>query len=226
MCCWAMTAAQMRARRCVRPGTLIDGAGARPDLAGVAGMQPDGRLRQIVEQIEQASALDGAAEAIQRAGRSVLGNGAARRVLTGAPIGHPLHAALVAMPIGSWVSASVLDLGAGNRDAARKLIAFGCLAALPTAAAGAADWLDTTGPERRVGLVHAVLNDLALTIYLASWRSRRRGHHLSGAAAALIGSGVLAASGWLGGHLAYSRGVGVEVPHAPNAAAPHAPREA
>jgi uncharacterized membrane protein len=180
-------------------------------------MQPDGALRQVVDQIEQARALDGVAEAIQRAGRSVLGNGLARRVLTGAPLGHPLHPALVAVPIGSWVSASVLDLTAGDRAAARRLIGFGCLAALPTAAAGAADWLGTTGPERRVGLVHAALNDLALTIYAVSWRSRRHGRNGTGAAIALIGSGVLAASGWLGGYLAYSRGVGVEVPHPPDA---------
>jgi uncharacterized membrane protein len=189
-------------------------------------MQPVGPLRQFVEKIETASALDGAAELIQRAGRAVLGNGSARRVLTGVPIGHPLHSALVAVPIGSWVSASVLDLSAGNRVAARKLTAFGCLAALPTAASGAADWLNTTGPERRVGLVHAALNDLALAIYLASWRARRHGNHHRGAAAALIGSGVLAASGWLGGHLAYSRGVGVDVPQAPNPTEPNAPHEA
>jgi uncharacterized membrane protein len=181
-------------------------------------MQPFGPLRQIVDQIEHADVLDGTAEAIQRAGRAVLGNGPVRRLLTGVPIGHPLHPALVAVPIGSWLSASVLDLTGGDRTAARRLIAFGCLTALPTAAAGAADWLDTAGPERRVGLVHAALNDLALVIYLMSWRSRRRGHRSSGAALALIGTGALAASGWLGGHLAYSRGVGVELPAVPDVA--------
>lgn len=189
-------------------------------------MQPDKSQPQIVDQIEQAKDLDGAAEAIQRVGRSVLGDGAARRVLTGVPIGHPLHPALVAVPIGSWLSASMLDFTGGNRAAARRLIGFGCLAALPTAAAGAADWLETTGAERRVGLVHAGLNDLALMIYLASWRSRRRGHEVTGALLALAGSGVVAASGWLGGHLAYSRGVGVEVQHAPGDDAPPAPPEA
>jgi uncharacterized membrane protein len=178
-------------------------------------MQPDGPLRHLVDQIEHATALDGVGEAIQRVGRTVIGGGPARRVLTGAPLGHPVHPALVAVPIGSWVSASVLDLSGGDRAAARRLVAFGCLSALPAAAAGAADWLDTTGPDRRVGLVHAALNDLALAVYLASWRSRRRGHHLTGVAAALLGSGVLAASGWLGGHLAFSRGVGVDRPRAP-----------
>jgi uncharacterized membrane protein len=189
-------------------------------------MQPDGPLRQVVARIEQAEFLDGAAEAIQRVGRSVVGDGSARRVLSGMPLGHPLHPALVAVPIGSWMSASMLDLTAGNRAAARRLIGFGCLAALPTAAAGAVDWLETTGPDRRTGLTHAALNDLALTIYLASWRSRRHGHNVTGVALALAGSGVLAASGWLGGHLAYSRGVGVETPQASGVNALHTSPEA
>ncbi len=177
-------------------------------------MQPEGPLRQVVESIEQAEFLDGPAAAIQRVARSVLGDASARRVLSGAPVGHPVHPALVAVPIGAWVSASMLDLTGGNRAAARSLIGFGCLAALPTAAAGAVDWLETTGPDRRVGLAHAALNDLALTIYLASWRSRRRGRHRKGVMLALAGSGVLAAGGWLGGHLAYTRGIGVQPPDA------------
>jgi uncharacterized membrane protein len=189
-------------------------------------MQPDSPLRQVVERIERAEFLDGAAEAIQRVGRRLVGDGSARRVLSGLPLGHPLHPALVAVPIGSWMSASMLDLTAGNRAAARRLIGFGCLAALPTAAAGAVDWLETTGPDRRIGLAHAALNDLALTIYLASWQSRRHGHNVTGVALALTGSGVLSASGWLGGHLAYSRGVGVQRPHTSTANALHAPPEA
>ena len=166
---------------------------------------------EIVEKIQHEERLDGAAEAIQRAGGSVLASdSSARRILTGVPLGHPLHPALVAVPIGAWLSASVLDLTAGNRAAARRLVGFGCLAAAPTAAAGLADWLETTGPARRVGLVHAGLNNVALSIYLTSWRSRRKGHNLTGAALALAGSTVLAAGGWLGAHLAYSLRVGVE----------------
>ena len=189
-------------------------------------MQPDGPLRQVVDRIERAEFLDGAAEAIQRVGRSVVGDGSARRVLSGIPLGHPLHPALVAVPIGSWMSASMLDLTTRNRAAARRLIGFGCLAALPTAAAGAVDWLETSGPDRRVGLAHAGLNDLALTIYLASWQSRRHGHGVTGVVLALAGSGVLAAGAWLGGHLAYSRGIGVERPPASGINAHQAPPEA
>jgi uncharacterized membrane protein len=168
-------------------------------------------MHQVVARIERAKLLDPIAEAIQQALRPILGAGTLGRLLSGAPLGHRLHPALVAVPIGSWVGASMLDLTAANRAAARRLVGFGCLAALPAAAAGATDWLETTGADRRTGLVHAALNDLALATYVASWRSRRRDHGLRGPALALAGSGVLGAAGWLGGHLAYSRGVGVQV---------------
>jgi uncharacterized membrane protein len=61
----------------------------------------------------------------------------------------------------------------------------------------------------RVGAVHAALNDLALGLYVASWLARGRDRRARGAVLALVGSGVLAASGWLGGHLVYRRGMGV-----------------
>lgn len=174
-------------------------------------MDTDTALNAIVTRIEGTKALDAAADPIQGAARSALRSDRVRAVLAGEPLGHRLHPALVTVPIGSWLSASVLDLTAGNRAAARRLIGFGCLAALPTAAAGARDWLDTTGGDRRTGLVHALLNDVALTLYFRSWRARRHGHGVQGVLLSLVGSCVLAAAGWLGGHLAYSRGVGVEV---------------
>jgi nitrite reductase/ring-hydroxylating ferredoxin subunit/uncharacterized membrane protein len=123
-----------------------------------------------------------------------------------------LHPALVAVPIGAWVGASWLDLTAGKsgRKAASRLVALGIVAAGPTALAGASDWLDTLEGERRVGFVHAMGNDVALGLYIASWLARRRGRHLRGTALALAGGGVLGVSGWLGGHLAYALGVGVD----------------
>jgi len=172
-------------------------------------MQPV--LSTAAERIESATGLDGVAEALQGLLRPLVGAGPVRTVLSGRPLGHPLHPALVAVPIGAWASASMLDLTPGNRAAAQRLIAFGCLAALPTAAAGASDWVDTKGADRRVGLVHLALNDVALLTFLASWRSRRRGRQARGAALAMLGSGIVAAGGWLGGHLAYTRGVGVEL---------------
>ncbi len=166
------------------------------------------RLDEAVGRLEQAKVLDGPAGAVQAVGRPLV-SGRVGEVLRGEPIGHPLHPALVAVPMGAWMSASLIDLTGGDAAAARRLVGLGVLAALPAAAAGAADWLRTSGEERRVGFVHAGLNDVALGLYAASWRSRAGGRRAKGTALALAGSGLLLASGWLGGHLAYRRGVGV-----------------
>jgi nitrite reductase/ring-hydroxylating ferredoxin subunit len=58
--------------------------------------------------------------------------------------------------------------------------------------------------------VHAALNYAALGLYTGSWLARRRGRRLKGALLALTGAGVLSGAGWLGGHLAYALGVGVD----------------
>jgi nitrite reductase/ring-hydroxylating ferredoxin subunit/uncharacterized membrane protein len=117
-----------------------------------------------------------------------------------------------AVAVGSWSAALYLDLlgGKRHRRAARHLIGLGNLAAVPTALSGASDWADTKGGERRVGLVHALVNDVALMLFVSSWWARRRGRPVKGVALSLAGSGVLSAGAWLGGHLAYGLGVGVD----------------
>jgi nitrite reductase/ring-hydroxylating ferredoxin subunit/uncharacterized membrane protein len=142
-----------------------------------------------------------------------------RDTASGTPLGHPLHPALVAIPVGSWSAATYLDLlgGKRHRQAARRLVGMGNLAAVPTAITGANDWAFTQGAERRVGFVHALLNDVALTLFISSWWTRR-GHPVKGIALSLAGSGVMSAAAWLGGHLAYGLGVGVDTTafqHAP-----------
>ncbi len=166
-------------------------------------------LQATAERIEQAKGLDAPAAAVSSIAAKAVRPGPVEDLLRGAPLGHPLHPGLVAVPIGAWTSAGVFDL-LGDRAGARRLIALGCLTALPAAASGAAEWLTTEGAAKRVGLVHAIVNDLALTSYALSWRARHRGLHGRGIALSVVGAGLLTAGGWLGGHLAYSLGVGVE----------------
>lgn len=166
-------------------------------------------LEKIVERIEAAEQLDGVAETVGGWARKLIPPGPVEDVLTGVPAGHPLHPAIVAVPIGAWVSVGLLD-ALGEDAAARRLTAFGCVTAVPAAAAGASDWVTTSGAERRVGLVHALVNDAALTAYGLSWFARRRGHRARGIALSALGAGLISAAGWLGGHLAYGRGVGVD----------------
>ena len=169
-------------------------------------------LEQFASGLEKSSTLDALGRATQSLVRRILPAPVAD-VLRGAPIGHPLHPALVAVPIGSWVSASLLDLTGGDAAAARRLVGFGVLAAVPSAVAGAADWAQidaaTETEAFRVAYVHALLNDLALTLYATSWLARRKDRRVKGALAAFAGSGALTAAGWLGGHIVFRRAVGV-----------------
>jgi nitrite reductase/ring-hydroxylating ferredoxin subunit len=63
---------------------------------------------------------------------------------------------------------------------------------------------------RRIGLVHAIANGTAAALYGASLVARRRGAHTAGVLLGLAGAGAVGAGGWLGGDLAYARGVGVD----------------
>ena len=169
-------------------------------------------LKRTVDRIAAAYQLDAPAAALQAKLVKPLGTGQRADLLRGKPLGHAVHPALVAVPIGVWLSASVLDLTGGDAAAARRLTAVGCLIAMPTAAAGGSAGLRTDGADRRIGLVHGAINDLALMVYFESWRRRRAGRRSSGAALSLAGAGLLTVSGWLGAHLAHGRGVGVGEP--------------
>lgn len=167
-------------------------------------------LDSVVDRVERATALDRPADVAADAVSRSLPDGRVRDIASGTPAGHPLHPVLVTVPIGSWAAATVLDLTGGDAAAARRLVGLGVLSAAPTAVTGANDWLSTAGAERRVGLVHAALNYTGLALYSASWLARRRGRRVRGAMLSLAGLSVVGASGWLGGHLSYALGVGVD----------------
>ncbi|MGI8699708.1 MAG: Rieske 2Fe-2S domain-containing protein [Nocardioidaceae bacterium] len=167
-------------------------------------------LERLAAGIEKATVLDRPSEVVAGAVGRALSRPALRDALSGTPIGHPVHPVLVAVPIGSWTAATYLDLTGGDRRAAKRLVGFGIVTAIPTALAGASDWVTTSGAERRVGAAHAVANSAALLLYASSWRARRSGRGARGVALSLAGAAALGAGGWLGGHLVYALGVGVD----------------
>jgi hypothetical protein len=69
-------------------------------------------------------------------------------------------------------------------------------------------FLALAGPADRVGLMHAVTNALAISLYAASWVARRRGRRGSGVGLALAGAAVSGVGGYLGSHLALGRKLG------------------
>lgn len=169
----------------------------------------------LAERLGSISALDAPAGAVGRFWRAVLSPGSPpKQLLSGAWLGHPLHPTLTDVPIGTWTSATLLDL-AGGRDsdrAAEVLIAIGLAAALPTFWSGWSDWSDQERRNpaiRRIGLFHATANGTAAALYGASLLARRRGERRLGRRLGFAGAAALGAAGFLGGHLAYVKRAGV-----------------
>ncbi len=127
-------------------------------------------LTRAVERFGRDERLDQFAGPVGDAARDALDRQPLKDLLSGTWIGHPLHPLLTDLPIGFWTSAFTLDLVGGKRGrrAATQLVAWGVVSAVPTALSGAADWGDTTGAPRRIGLLHAAANTTALACYTAS----------------------------------------------------------
>jgi nitrite reductase/ring-hydroxylating ferredoxin subunit/uncharacterized membrane protein len=177
---------------------------------GTPGVRPVAR-EAIATRLERLNFLDAPAGLLQRGMRAAVPQGTAKDVLSGTWLGHPVHPPLTDIVIGSWTSAWLLDAvgGTKSRPASQLLLGSGIVAALPTAAAGLSDWAELRGGTRRVGFVHALGNVTALTLQILSLRARRRGDHRSGVGLSTLAMTVGGASAWLGGHLSFGRGVGV-----------------
>jgi predicted acyltransferase len=164
--------------------------------------------------LEESSALDEAVGALEPKIRSAFGVGPRSSFLRGEWLGHALHPLLTDVVLGTWSSATVLDLTAGPESAAaaQRLVGTGLLAVAPTAWTGWAEWSAAEPREKRVGLVHAATNAVAIGSYAASYVARRQGRHQTGARLALAGVGVSMLGAYLGAHLAIARKVGSRNP--------------
>lgn len=140
-------------------------------------------------------------------------------------LGHSVHPALTDLTLGCWGSASVLDVAGGPqaRRSATLLARVGVAAAIPTAIAGAADFAELTGPERRIGAVHALGADAAIFLLMGSLIARLRGRHGLGVWLGLAGNAIIAVAGFLGGHLALNRGTARRATAGPETATPALP---
>ena len=116
-------------------------------------------------------------------------------------VGHPLHPALSDLPIGLWTGVMVLDAvdhGPAPRrgiDAAGMLSAAGILAAGATALTGISDWSVSEDRDRRIGLLHGLLNTAALGLQGASLGTRLAGHRGTARALGTASLTVTAAAG-------------------------------
>ena len=179
-----------------------------PSQPAVRGPSP---LEPIIEAVEGAAALDGPAATLRTVARKATAAPQLKALLRGDWLGHALHPVLSDVVVGTLLSASLLDFVGGDPDgrARRRLIATALAAASPTALTGLNDWAeveDTDAGVRRAGIVHALSNSTALVLYAGSLTGGRG----RGVALRLAGAAALGAGAYLGGHLSFVKGVGVD----------------
>ena len=171
-------------------------------------------MHDVAERLGKVESLDRLAEKLAAVVEKI-GPGRLKDALSGTWLGHALHPFLTDLPIGTWTSAAVLDVVGGEESApaAERLVGLGVLAALPTALTGMTEWADTQRSDtevRRIGVVHAVANTVALACFAASFAARRAGNERMGKLLGFGGIAGLTVGGHLGGHLSYAKGVGVD----------------
>lgn len=168
---------------------------------------------------------DRISDALQRGIKVLIGANHApprrfKTFLHGTWLGHPLHPAITDVPLGGWLLAAILDVvwliapdsGAWGARAAELAVVVGCLGALGSVATGMADWSDTYGAERTIGLVHGTLNTLALVLYAISAYLRlttSTGESISGAVVGFVGLALVLTAAYLGGDMVFGKGTGV-----------------
>ncbi len=143
------------------------------------------------------------------------------------PYGHPFHPILVTLPIGAWVSSLVFDVASRLSDdgdalatGSLWLVVIGIVGALAAAVFGLMD-LSAIQPRTkafRTGITHLVLNSVVVVLYSVN-AGIRLGEDVGAVTngplvLSIVTLGVLGASGWLGGQLAYRYGVRVADGHA------------
>jgi len=165
-------------------------------------------VRTLVDRLETADQLDRVSEPLRRGVQAVL-RGRIREALHGVWLGHPLHPALVQVPVGAWVSTAVLDAIPGAHRAATVLTGLGTASAVPAALAGLNDWASLSREQRRTGLVHACANIVALSLYSGSLMARLAGNHHLGRRLGYAGLTSATLGAYLGGHLSYRQAAAV-----------------
>ncbi len=158
-------------------------------------------VRDLLDQIPRTEKIDQVARPLRQAAEKIAETPGLSEALAAQPTGHPLHPALVHLPIGGALTAASLEiLGLGRLRLATALATGVVVAgAAPAALTGLADWAARrdTDEDRRVGAAHAVCAGSGTTLALLSLLARTGGSHglarllLFGSAAAYTAAGDL-----------------------------------
>jgi uncharacterized membrane protein len=147
--------------------------------------------------------------------------------LQGKWLGHPLHPAIVHVPIGAWLAACALDVAswAGVGGALLSRVALWCVIAGLVVAVfaippGVADWtsIKKEKPAWKIGLWHMGLNLAAALVWAVNvgLRLARSEPAMGGAGAplpvlltSLIATAIVLISAYLGSLMVFDHGIGV-----------------
>ena len=176
-------------------------------------------MNELIRALCDQKWIDALAQPLQKAIRTTFEAGGSagaqlKNFLHGRALGHPLHPALIDLPLGSWTLAAILDaleVAGVNKQhhAADTAIRIGLVGAVGAAVAGLTDWSETDERAKRIGLTHGLMNITAAALYALSLpmrsRSRSKGITLS-----MVAFGLAAGSGFLGGHMTYGEQIGVD----------------
>jgi nitrite reductase/ring-hydroxylating ferredoxin subunit/uncharacterized membrane protein len=128
-------------------------------------------------------------------------------LLSGVWLGHPLHAAITDIPIGTLLVTVVLDL-AGRPAAADVALVTTVLFMLAAAGTGVADYVDTDGTARVRATLHSTLMVVGLALLVVSLIARAGdpADRTSAVVLSLIGFLIVVAGGYVGGDVVYLLG--------------------
>jgi nitrite reductase/ring-hydroxylating ferredoxin subunit/uncharacterized membrane protein len=129
-------------------------------------------------------------------------------------LGHPLHPAITDVPIGAFTVGVVADYVAHFTDrlptqAGDLALAVGVVTGLLAAVTGYTDFHETFAHERRVALLHGLVNSVAMVLMIVSLALRwwaGPGAHPVAVGLATLGFVLVVFGGYVGGHLVFGIG--------------------
>ena len=171
----------------------------------------------LLERLASLEAVDGPAKQLAKAVRGLKAPAKVNEALSGTWLGHPVHPLLIVVPMGSWISAVLLDwLGGEDAETAADLLVGDRrrpARSRPWRRATPTGPTPSPRPTRCAGSGSSTRRSTRPPRCCSPLRSPRAppGARGRGKLLALAGLGSVGVGGYLGGHLTYAEGVGVNV---------------
>lgn len=145
-------------------------------------------------------------------------------ILQGKWLGHPLHPAIVHLPVGAWLTALALDVIGHYRPTNTTVphlglycVIAGLIGALLAVPTGVAEWtpIKKEKPAWKIGLYHMALNLLAALIWATNlglrWRALSTSEPVTTAvlSTSIVGTILLVISAYLGSLMVFDQGTSI-----------------